>query len=195
MVFSALAFMPLHLQTYHGISVSASGAMVTLYGVGGLIYSRTARQLLRRLGEPGLARLGGAIMLIGLAMALAPHWPWALPACALFGLGFYCLHGTLQANATQISEHQRAIAVSLYASLLFLGQSFGVALGAELVNAADGGLRGWTRRARLGVCTQLAAACRTVSHSRLKSAMGLPVQAHPQRPGLCGPVPFRLPNT
>lgn len=137
MVFSALAFMPLHLQTYHGISVSASGAMVTLYGVGGLIYSRTARQLLRRLGEPGLARLGGAIMLIGLAMALAPRWPWALPACALFGLGFYCLHGTLQANATQISEHQRAIAVSLYASLLFLGQSFGVALGAELVNATS----------------------------------------------------------
>lgn len=137
MVFGALAFMPLHLQTYHGISVSTSGAMVTLFGLGGLLYSRTARQLLRRLGEDGLARAGGICMLFGLSLALAPHWSWALPACALFGLGFYCLHGTLQANATQISEHQRAIAVSLYASLLFLGQSFGVAAGAELVNTTS----------------------------------------------------------
>src|SRR5690606_36330532 len=115
MVFGALAFIPLHLQTHYDISVSNSGAMVMLYGAGGLLYSRTARLLLRRLGESGLVRMGGISMMIGLGLLLTSDWYWALPACTLFGMGFYCMHGTLQTNATQISEHQRAIAVSLYA--------------------------------------------------------------------------------
>jgi len=112
-----------------------AGALVALYGVGGLMYSRSARQMLRRWGEPGLARLGGlGTALAFFAMAYAPSWHWVPLACLLAGFGFYCLHNTLQTHATQMAPGARGTAVSLFACCLFLGQSIGVSVAAWLVD-------------------------------------------------------------
>ncbi len=133
--FSALAFIPSHLNATFHLSMPAAGAIGALYGVGGLLYSRCARALLRRLGEMGLANLGGTCMGLAFAMvAFAPAWLWALPACLVAGFGFYALHNTLQTNATQMAPAARGTAVSLFACVLFLGQSLGVFLAAWVVD-------------------------------------------------------------
>ncbi|VTU32257.1 Inner membrane transport protein YnfM [Variovorax sp. PBL-H6] len=132
---SALAFIPSHLQATFHLTTPATGAIVALYGVGGLLYSRCARLLLRRFGEAGLATLGGTCMGIAFAtVAFAPAWLWALPACLMAGFGFYALHNTLQTNATQMAPAARGTAVSLFACILFLGQSLGILLAAWLVD-------------------------------------------------------------
>ena len=41
------------------------------------------------------------------------------------GMGFYLLHGVLQARATEMLPHARATAVASFALMLFIGQSIG----------------------------------------------------------------------
>jgi len=48
----------------------------------------------------------------------------------LFGLGFYCLHNTLQTNATQMTPQARGTAVAVFSSAIYLAQMAGVAVGA-----------------------------------------------------------------
>lgn len=132
---SALAFGPSHLHLRFGLSVSAAGAILTLFGLGGLIYSRNASRLLRRMQPLTMARAGGVV--VGAAwvgVALAPAVAWTLPLCLAAGLGFYMIHNTLQALATQMVPAQRGTAVSLFASALFLGQSAGMGLASWLVD-------------------------------------------------------------
>lgn len=133
-LFGPLAFLATHLHLALGLSLAAAGAVATLYAVGGLAFALGSAPLVRRLGEAGLARAGGLLLLVGLGtVAFAPAWWLALPACALAGLGFYMLHNTLQTNATQMAPQARGAAVSLFAALFFIGQTIGVAASALLV--------------------------------------------------------------
>lgn len=135
LAFSAIAFIPSHLHTRFSLPMSTAGGIVALYGVGGLVYSRFARALLRRLGEANLARLGGVCMAFAFGtLAVGPSWHWALPACLIAGFGFYALHNTLQSNATQMAPSARGTAVSLFACCLFLGQSLGMLVAAWFVD-------------------------------------------------------------
>jgi predicted MFS family arabinose efflux permease len=130
LVFVALAFLPTHLHRVYELSLSSAGALVMLFGLGGLIFALGSRMLVRRLGEVGLTRYGGALMGFALlVVAYSPVWWITLPACLCFGLGFYMLHNTLQINATQMAPERRGAAVAAFASCFFLGQSTGVALG------------------------------------------------------------------
>ena len=96
-----------------------------------------ARTLLRRLGERGLARGGGCLVALGfLALPVAPSAWLAALAIGLLGLGFYMLHNTLQTNATQMAPEARGLAVSTFASFLFLGQGLGAWLGGLVVDGA-----------------------------------------------------------
>lgn len=125
--FGALAFIPWYLHTRFGLSLSQAGALVALYGGGGLVYSRCAPRLLASLGEAGLARLGALCLAFAyLTLSLAASWGWALPACLIAGFGFYALHNTLQVHATQMAPAARGTAVSLFVCALFLGQSWGI---------------------------------------------------------------------
>lgn len=136
LAFSALVFIPSHLHAAFNLSMPMAGAIVALYGIGGLLYSRCARALLTRLGEAGLATLGGVCLGFACAtIALASSWQWTLPACMLAGFGFYALHNTLQTHATQMAPSVRGTAVSLFVCVLFLGQSLGVIAAASMVDA------------------------------------------------------------
>jgi predicted MFS family arabinose efflux permease len=129
LLYGPFAFLATHLHLHTGVSLSAAGGLVTFYAAGGMVFALASRRLVPRLGETGLARGGGALMLVGLLLAaLSPVW-WTAPlACVAAGLGFYMVHNTLQTNATQMAPQARGLAVSLFAAGFFTGQTAGVAL-------------------------------------------------------------------
>lgn len=138
LVFGVLAFIPSHLHNRFGLTMSEAGAVVALYGVGGLLYSRLATRILSRLGERGLAKWGAAALAFSFTvLGLSGDWGWALPACLLAGFGFFALHNTLQTHATQMAPHARGTAVSLFVCCLFLGQSIGVWAVSQLLKRSD----------------------------------------------------------
>jgi predicted MFS family arabinose efflux permease len=135
LVFGALAFVPSTLHERFQLSLAEAGAVVALFGVGGLVYSRVAGRLLRRLGAPTLAALGATCLSIAfVVLAAMPHWSLAPAACLLAGLGFYMLHNTLQTCATQLSASARGTGVSMFVCALFLGQSGGVVAAAWVID-------------------------------------------------------------
>ena len=139
-LYGPFAFIASHLHQAFGLSLSAAGAVVMLFGVGGFVFAIMSHRLVANLGEPGLIRWGGAFMCIALLMVgYAPAWGWALAGCLLLGLGYYMLHNTLQVNATQMAPDRRGAAVSAFASSFYLGQSVGVSLGGVWVGAIGTG--------------------------------------------------------
>lgn len=138
LVFGVLAFIPSHLHTRFGLTMSQAGAVVSLYGVGGWIYSRLAKRVLGHLGEKGLAKFGSAALALAFAaLGVSNEWGWAPPACLLAGFGFYALHNTLQTHATQMAQRARGTAVSLFVCSLFLGQSIGVSAVSQFSQRSD----------------------------------------------------------
>ena len=132
--YGPFAFIASHVHQAFGLSLSSSGAVVMMFGLGGVVFAVSSRHLVPRLREIGLAKWGGVCMACALlAIGFGPNWWWALAGCFLAGLGFYMLHNTLQVNATQMVPDRRGAAVSAFASCFFLGQSAGVLAGALLV--------------------------------------------------------------
>ena len=133
-LYGPFAFVAAHLHLRFGLPLSTVGALVMLFALGGLGFALAARLLVQRLGEVALVRWGSMLMAAALlALAWAPYWWWALPACAALGLGFYMMHNTLQTQATQMAPERRGAAVAAFAACFFLGQSVGVAIAGILV--------------------------------------------------------------
>lgn len=142
MAFGTLAFVPSQLVQHFHLSASMAGGLMALYGIGGLFYSQMARRWLGWFGERGLARLGSSLVATGLLLlAWGQHPLLAALGCVAAGLGFYMLHNTLQTQATQMAPHARGSAVTLFACILFFGQSTGVLLVAWTL---DSGMLEWT---------------------------------------------------
>lgn len=133
--FSAVAFAPTHLHDALGLAVSMAGSIMVGYGLGGLLYTRSAPWLLKRLAPLTMAAGGAALVGASwLAMAWVSHAAWALPLCAAAGLGFYMVHNTLQLRATQMAPAHRGTAVALFACALFLGQSVAMLIAAWVMD-------------------------------------------------------------
>jgi MFS transporter, YNFM family, putative membrane transport protein len=132
--FGVLAMWASHLHRALGLSLSSAGAIVALVGFGGMLYMAVARPLIRRFGERGLAMLGVCMLgLAALLVAFSPYWLLTIPASLTGGFGFFMFHNTMQANATQMAPGARGTAVSLFAAALFMGQSAGALLAANLI--------------------------------------------------------------
>ena len=127
LAFGALVFIPSVLIKDFHMSSSAAGSAMLLYGLGGLAYSHFAKKWIAWLGEAGLAIAGGCLIATGLSLLLGTHHTvGALCACLVTGMGLYMLHNVLQTQATQMAPDNRSTALTMFASLLFLGQSCGV---------------------------------------------------------------------
>lgn len=137
-LFGPYAFVAAYLHGRFGLSLGAAGAVLMLFGAGGLLFAMRSRAIVQRLGETGLSAWGAGLMGASLLLtAWTPAWWLSLPACFVTGLGFYMLHNTLQTNATQMAPERRGAAVAAFASLLFLGQSLGVSAAGALVAVTD----------------------------------------------------------
>ncbi|MEZ2311610.1 MFS transporter [Paraburkholderia sp. RCC_158] len=138
LAYSSLAFLPTYLNTSFALPSSTAGLIASSYGVGGLLFSLGSKRLIRRFRDARLARVGGLLLAMSLvALAVSPFWWLSVPACMLAGFGFYALHNVLQNRAAQMAPHARGTAVSLFSCVLFLGQSFGIALGARSIAHAS----------------------------------------------------------
>ena len=134
MSFGVLAIWASHLHERLGLSLTAAGAIVALFGLGGMLYMVVGRALIVRFGQQGLVSKGGAVFgLCACVIAFTPNWFVAVPASLLAGFGFFMFHNTMQATATNMAPHARGTAVSLFSSALFLGQSIGVVMAASLI--------------------------------------------------------------
>lgn len=134
LLYGAFAFIASHLHHRFGVSLTAAGSMVMLFGLGGFVFAVGSAAMVRRLGETGLTLWGGGLVALAyVAIGFGPVWWLALPGCFLAGLGFYMLHNTLQINATQMAPERRGAAVSAFASSFFLGQSIGIGIAGVLV--------------------------------------------------------------
>jgi YNFM family putative membrane transporter len=132
--FGVVAMAASHLHHRHDLSLTLSGGIVALFGLGGVGYMLSARFFIRRLGESAMLRLGSALFASAFAvMAFSPWWLLTLPASLLAGLGFFMFHNTLQVLATQMFPPERGTCMALFAGLLFTGQSVGVLLAAMLL--------------------------------------------------------------
>jgi len=138
LVFGTLAFIPTILHLRLGMSITAASSVVMLFGFGGLCFAIFSPSLVRALGEAWLIRAGACVMAITmLAIGYSPSWGFTLPACFLFGFGFYMMHNTLQINATQMVPDRRGAAVAAFASCFFFGQAVGVGATGYLLDKAD----------------------------------------------------------
>lgn len=132
--YAGFTFIGADLYTRFGLNYGAIGLILAFFGFGGLIYAVSARYLVAKLREHGLAASGGILTALGL-VAL-PFCPLALVPLTqvLLGLGLYMLHNTLQTNATQMAPEARGLAVSTFANALFLGQAAGITASGLLVD-------------------------------------------------------------
>lgn len=129
--YGAFAFVGAYLRYEKDLDLTRIGLTLACFGLGGVLYSMVlVRLFLRGLGERGMAAFGGLLLAasyVGLALLEQPLLaPFAI---AGLGLGYYLLHNTLQVRGTQMAPDERGIAMSLFASVLYLGQALGVALG------------------------------------------------------------------
>lgn len=126
-------FVAPYLAARFDLSHFSIGLIISCLGLGALVYARFAAPLLARLGEAGLVLCGGLLVAITLGVALVlDHWAWFILVGMALGLGYFMLHGVMQARASELAPEARGTAVSLFILMLFLGQG----LGAVLMGAA-----------------------------------------------------------
>jgi predicted MFS family arabinose efflux permease len=163
----------------YGLDQFTVGLLIALFGVGMVTGGIMMGRIRSRFSESKLAAWSGAV--IGASfLSLIPRWPVAVCAAAMpiMGLGYVCLHTTLQVRGTEISATARGKAFSMFAFFLFSGIALGSAAFGRLVDAgryeamfmiAGIGLAG------VGFATALAPKGR-ISHPRGNTGNGCTVQ-------------------
>ena len=125
--FGAFAFLGAYLKARFDASFTVVGLVLAGYGLGGLVYSFTARLFISTLGERGMVLAGGAIgAVFFIALLLVPALPYAAVCTIALGIAFYLIHNTVQAKATEVAPQARGSAVAFYATSWALGQALGV---------------------------------------------------------------------
>ena len=87
---------------------SIAGLLIAAFAVGGVLYSLSVPVLIARVRERRLMVAGGTLAATGLVLiALHFPWLWQIAVYAVFGFGFYLLHGCIQVHVTELSQTAR----------------------------------------------------------------------------------------
>ena len=126
LLFGVPAYVAAILFERSGVGPAEAGLAIAGIGLGCLVYGLLTRILVERLGPSLMTRAGGLICAGALAL-FAFDWPWwsAIAIFSVQGFGFFLLHGTFQAQATELAPGARGSAVALFACSFFLGQAIG----------------------------------------------------------------------
>jgi DHA1 family inner membrane transport protein len=119
-------YVALLLLTIGETRASIAGLLIACFAVGGVFYSLSVPVLIARVREQRLMVIGGTLAATGLALiALHFPWLWQIAIYAVFGFGFYLLHGCIQVHVTDLSHTARGAAASLHSCFFYLGQAVG----------------------------------------------------------------------
>lgn len=140
-IFGVVAFYGAYLRHRFGLGYAAIGAILSMYGLGGMVYSAKVGPIVARLGErrmvlAGSAALGGSYLLL----PALPVWWLAPPLLFIAGFGFYTFHNTMQTRATELDPNARGTALALWVFMIFLGQGLGVTLVGWIIDRAGYGV-------------------------------------------------------
>ncbi|MBX9592252.1 MAG: MFS transporter [Hyphomonadaceae bacterium] len=128
-VFGLFPFVALLLLAAGEPRASIAGLVIAGFSIGGVAYSLAVTPLTRRWRPWQLMIGGGTLAAAALAVvALDPPWPIQLAAFVVLGIGFYCLHGCIQVEASELSTIARGTAMSLHGSFFFAGHAAGPVL-------------------------------------------------------------------
>lgn len=135
LIFGMPPYIAAILQERAGVGPSQAGLVIAGTGLGGIVYGVLTRILVERLGPTRMTTLGGIVMGVAFALFSLSALPWwsAVAIFTLNGFGFFLMHGTFQAQATELAPTARGSAVALFACALFCGHALGpVLMGAAL---------------------------------------------------------------
>ena len=137
LVFGVPPFVAAILQERSGVGASEAGLAIGAMGLGGLLYGTLTRVLVERIGPRQMMRLGGLAMALGyFAFALPGPWWAAIGIFLMTGFGFFLLHGTFQAQATELAPTARGSAMALFACFFFMGHATGPLMTGTLLQLA-----------------------------------------------------------
>lgn len=130
LVFGMPPYVAAILQERAGIGSSLSGLAIAGTGIGGIVYGILTRVLVERLGPARMTTVGGLLMALGFALFSVPTLPWwtAIGFFIVNGFGFFLMHGTFQAQATELAPSARSSGMALFACSLFMGHALGPVL-------------------------------------------------------------------
>jgi predicted MFS family arabinose efflux permease len=104
----------------------AAGIALAGFAVGGLIYGAVVRYMISALGEWNMLRAGGLMAGLSYLVIAVPMGPVGVAAAfVVAGFGFYMMHNTLQAQATELAPRARGSTFALFSASMFLGQGTG----------------------------------------------------------------------
>ncbi len=122
----AMPFLGALLRARFELSYLVIGLILAGIAVGSLLFTLSVRTLLPRLGERRLLVGGGLVSGAGfVAAVIMPHWLISIPVMLAIGFGFFMLHNTMQALASEIAPASRATGLTLFVFCVFLGQGIG----------------------------------------------------------------------
>jgi predicted MFS family arabinose efflux permease len=127
LIFGIMPYVAAILGDRSGVGATEAGLAVGGAGLGGLVYGFTVRRLVAHLGPARMVLAGGLIMAAAIAVFALPFLPWwtAIGCFIVQGFGFFLMHGTFQAQATELAPTARGSAVALFACSLFCGHALG----------------------------------------------------------------------
>jgi predicted MFS family arabinose efflux permease len=134
LIFGLPPFVAAILHERSGVGPSEAGLAIGAMGLGGLVYGLLTRLLVQRVGPRQMIRYGGLAVALGdFAFIAAGPWWSAIGIFLLIGFGFFLIHGTFQAQATELAPTARGSAMALFACFFFMGHATGpLAMGALL---------------------------------------------------------------
>jgi MFS family permease len=163
-----LTFFPAALED-GGLSRRLAGLVVAVYGFGIALASRPARRLVGT--WPRSRSLGVGILLgaVALALAAVSQTPASIGVGAvLLAIGFVLAHPLLQTWATEVHPPERATAVGLFATGLFVGTAVTTQAAAPFLSRIG---YGWTFAAGSAAAAALAVVL-AVARERYERAAG-----------------------
>ncbi len=135
-------------------TLAEAGLVLASMAVGGIAFTLLVRPLLSRLGRARLVQTGGVLTLLGLsAAAYSPTWQAEAACFLVIGFGFFMVHNSLQASATELAPNARGSGIAMFAFLFFFGQAIGPVLYSVLFKVL-----GWHIPMAVGGCAILAIA-------------------------------------
>jgi YNFM family putative membrane transporter len=136
-VLGYITFFPTTLQ-HTGSSATLAGAVTTAFGVSTILFAWLVKRLDGRISSARLIAIGAVCVMAAFASAIIDQGiPGMLGASLLLGAGRAFMHSSLQTWVTDVVPHARAMAVSLFATLLFSGTSAAAAVGGVLIATGD----------------------------------------------------------